>query len=521
MAKKILTLLILLGLTTIGGKPIMPEAEAKIVKSHDLRISVIVIKGNTVFTDEELGALAAEFVGKPINLENMQLLAQVIAEYYLKHGYTTSDAYPSPQQNFREGEVQIFIVEGILETVEIKGLKSVKENYVRERLNIGKVLNTAQLLEKLQILQLNPLFAQIKAELKPGNQPQSSVLNLEIVENPNLNLSLGVDNYGAYNSGEIEADMSFTINSLTGNGDRFSTQFFLSEGSQQIIADYQLPLNSNNGILRLHYEGGESRIIKKPLKRFDIEGNYQKAFVQWRQPVVKTVTDELAWVVEAGWQQSQSFLDDEPFSFFTEIPDSGYHSYTLRIAGEYFKSLPDQALAARGELTLGFDSLDTTSDPYVILRGQTQYLKKINEAWLFSVTLSGQITGSSLGGAEFGILPSEQFPIGGINTVPGYDLNLRRGDNGVNIRGELFYTFLNQPDWGKMQLVPFLAVGKVWNESGIIFEPQNLASMGLSWNWQWHDWQTNLGVAIPLVVENVPSEFRQEFYFSVQKKFSF
>jgi hemolysin activation/secretion protein len=172
-------------------------------------------------------------------------------------------------------------------------------------------------------------------------------------------------------------------------------------------------------------------------------------------------------------------------------------------------------------LTLGFDSLDTTSDPYVILRGQAQYLKKINEAWLFSLTFSGQITGSSLGGAEFGILPSEQFPIGGINTIPGYDLNLRRGDNGVNVRSELFYTFLNQSDWGKMQLVPFLAVGKVWNEGGIIFEPQNLASMGLSWNWQWHDWQTNLGVAIPLVVENVPSEFRQEFYFSVQKKFSF
>jgi hemolysin activation/secretion protein len=78
--------------------------------------------------------------------------------------------------------------------------------------------------------------------------------------------------------------------------------------------------------LRWHYEGGQSKIIKKPLKRFDIEGNYQKAFVQWRQPLLKRVTEELAVVVEGGWQQSQSFLDDEPFSFFSEIPDSGYHS---------------------------------------------------------------------------------------------------------------------------------------------------------------------------------------------------
>ena len=492
-----------------------------ISQNHNLRIVKVIIEGNTVFSDAELEAIISDFVGKPITLENVQLLAKAIAEFYVANGYTTSDAYSFPHQNLLDGEVRILVVEGILEAVEIKGLHSVGENYVRERLNVGKVLNTEQLVEQLQLLQLNPLFASVEAQLKQGSQPQSSILSMKIVENPNFNLTFGIDNYGAFNSGEIEGDANFTINSLTGNGDRLSTQLIISEGSRQIIADYQFPLNRDNEIFRLHYEGGNSKIIKKPLKRFDIEGNYQKAFVQWRRPVVKTVTDELALVVEAGWQQSQSFLEDEPFSFFSDVPDSGYHSYTLRLAGEYFQSLPDRALAARGELTLGLDSLDRTSDPYVIFRAQAQYLKKLNEAWLFSFTFSGQVTGSSLGGAEFGILPSEQFPIGGINTVPGYDLNFRRGDNGVNVRGELFYTFLNQPDGGRMELVPFFAVGKVWNEQGIILKPQNLASVGLSWNWQWNDWQTRLGVAIPLVVDNVASLFRQEFYFSLQKRFSF
>ena len=484
-------------------------------------IQEIVIEGNTVFSERKLRSEVASFLGQPISLEQVQQIAQVLAAYYAAHGYTTSDAYPFPSQTFEGGKVRIVIVEGRLEAIEINRLHSVKENYVRERLSTGQVLNTAQLLEQLQLLQLNPLFASVKAELKPGLQPQSTVLNLEIRENPNLNFSFGMDNYGAYNSGEIQANTSWTLNSLTGNGDRFSTQFFLSEGSQQIIADYQLPLNPQNGIVRLHYEGGNSKIIQAPLAQFEIEGNYQKAFVQWRQPVLKTVTDELALVVEAGWQQSRSFLDNQPFSFFAEIPDGGYHSYTLRVAAEYFQSLPDQALAARGELTVGIDSLETTNDPYLIFRGQAQYLKKLNPAWLLSLTFSGQVTGSSLGGAELGILPSEQFPLGGINTVPGYDLNFRRGDNGVNVRGEIFYTFLNRPDWGRMQLIPFGAGGKVWNEQGRIFKPQNLASLGLSWHWHWRDWQTSLGVAIPLVEENVVQEFRQEFYFSIQKKFSF
>ena len=283
-------------------------------------IEEIIIEGNTVFAEIELQPEIASFLGQPITLENIQKIAKVIAEYYRDHGYTTSDAYPFPSLNFREGKVRIVIVEGILEAIEIKGLQSIRKSYVRERLTaVGKVLNTVQLVEQLQILQVNPLFASVKAELKPGSQPQSSFLSLKIVENPNFNLSFAIDNYGAYNSGEIEGKTQFTINSLTGNGDRFSTQFFLTEGSKQIIVDYQFPLNSQNGILRFHYEGGESKIIREPLKRFDIEGNYQKAFVQWRQPVVKTVSDELAVVVEAGWQQSRSFLDDESFPFFLKF----------------------------------------------------------------------------------------------------------------------------------------------------------------------------------------------------------
>ena len=515
LAKFFLLSLILFPQTECSPAPAVP------VRSDRGEITTVITEGNTVYSDAELEAVIADFVGQPLTLENIQQIAKAIAQFYSLHGYTTSDAYPSPEQNLLSGEVRILVLEGILEAVAVNRLHLVGEKYLRDRLDLGKVLNTEQLLEQLQLLQLNPLFASVKAELKPGSQLQSTVLNLEIVENPHFDLSFGIDNYGAFNSGENQAQTGLTIKSLTGNADRFNSQFFLSEGSQQIIADYQLPVNSDNGMVRLHYQGGQSKIIQKPLKRFEIEGNYQKAFVQWRQPVLKTVTDELALVVEAGWQQSQSFLDDEPFSFFSFIPDSGYHSYTLRLAAEYFQSLPAQAWAARGELTLGVDSLDSTNDPYVIFRGQVQYLKKVNQAGLFSVTLSGQITGSSLGGAEFGILPSEQFPLGGIDTVPGYDLNFRRGDNGVNVRAELFYTFFHQPDWGRMQLVPFFAVGKVWNEQGTIFEPQNLASLGLSCNWNWHDWQTSLGFAIPLVEDNVPSEFKQQFYFSVQKKFSF
>ena len=54
-------------------------------------------------------------------------------------------------------------------------------------------------------------MASVKAELKQGSQPQSTILSLIIKENPNFNLSFGIDNYGAFNSGEIQRNTSVTI----------------------------------------------------------------------------------------------------------------------------------------------------------------------------------------------------------------------------------------------------------------------------------------------------------------------
>ena len=78
---------------------------------------------------------------------------------------------------------------------------------------------------------------------------------------------------------------------------------------------------------------------------------------------------------------------------------------------------------------------------------------------------------------------------------------------------------LDAPEVGKMELVPFVAVGRVWNETITLLPPQTLTSLGLNWQWQWHSWEASLGAAVPLV--DVPSEFEREFYFSIRKRFDF
>lgn len=69
--------------------------------------------------------------------------------------------------------MQIQVVEGELEHIEISGLVRLKEGYVRRRLEAAtkKPLNRRRLEEALQLLQIDSLLERVNAELTAGTTP--------------------------------------------------------------------------------------------------------------------------------------------------------------------------------------------------------------------------------------------------------------------------------------------------------------------------------------------------------------
>ena len=135
-------------------------------------IKQIQVIGSTVFSSEELASITSTYIGKIANFETIEEIARQITELYVTGGYFTSGAYPPPQ-DLSDGVLKIQIIEGQLEAIEIKGLTRIQESYVRNRLTKGNetVLNLNRLEEALQLLQLNPLLARVKAELNQGTAP--------------------------------------------------------------------------------------------------------------------------------------------------------------------------------------------------------------------------------------------------------------------------------------------------------------------------------------------------------------
>ncbi len=501
------------------------EVKEKCFLSEAPLIKEVILEGNSQFLTEELKLITAQFLKQPANLSNLHQIAQAVSQFYWDKGFLTSDAYPLPEQDISQGVVIIKIIEGELETIEITNSSgeiienSLIKDFLSER--AGFPLNVNNLLEGLKLLKTQHNVTKIESELTDGTLPQFSNFKLNIEQGNQFQFQVQGDNYGAFNSGQEQGNLQFIAQDLSGKGDKLAVNGILSEGSEQALIDYEIPLCLIDCLsLQFHYEIGNSEVIRQPLETFDIKGEYQKAFLKIRQPIIKSSQTDLEVDLEMGWQRSETFVLGRRFSFSPQTTDGIYDIYTMRIGTIWGKRWTTGALINRGELTVGADSLSETSDPFILFRLQSNWIEKLNDNLLFSLFGSLQLSPSSLG-QNFGVLPSEQFPIGGFSTVPGYDLNLRRGDNGVNIKADFRQKVLSSSSWGSITLNPYVAFGYVWNKrnEAILLEPTTLGSAGLNIQWKIKGIDINVGVAIPLT--DVSENFEQTTYFSVGSSFSF
>ena len=343
-------------------------------------IKQIVIEGNSKFLDEDLNSITQKFLEQPATLSNLQEIARQVSQFYWDQGFLTSDAYPPLEQDISQGIIFIKVMEGELDKISIiddsgKTIdnKSIKD-FLRRR--GGFPLNINNLLEGLKLLKTQHNVSKIESELQEGSLPKLSNLDLKIKQDSQFNIEVNADNYGAFNSGQEEGKFEFTANDLSGQGDKLVVNGVLSEGSEQALIDYQMPLCLIDCLsLQLHYEFGTSEVIRQPLETFDIEGEFQKFFIEISQPIIKSSQTDLRVDWEMGWQRSETFVLGRRFSFSPQSADGIYDVYTIRTGATWEEKWTTGALINRGEITIGADSLLETSDPFILLRLQSNWIE--------------------------------------------------------------------------------------------------------------------------------------------------
>ncbi len=469
-----------------------PTAEPIEVKGKNISIQV---KGSTIFGSDEIKKAVtpviedfdAEELGEK---EFIEKINNQITQLYLEQGYITSRATPDQEINNRVVEIEV--IEGSLRKIEIKGRKRLNKNYICSRigLGVGIPLNINQLEEQLRLLRSNLLFENVEASLLAAEEGKSD-LSITVTEAVPLVLNFNVDNYSPPSVGSERLGIGLLYRNLTGSGDELSASYSRSTtgGAEVFDLSWKVPVNPMEGTLLVRVAPNRNEVTQSEFQALGIRGERELYEIFFRQPLVRTTREELALSAGFSYQDGQTFVFDRlPFGFGIGPDEDGVsRTSVFKFGQDYVRRDPQGAWSLRSELSFGTNLFDATTNEgsipdgqFFSWLGQVQRVQRLGEDHLLVMQADLQLTPD-------GLLPAHQFVLGGGQSLRGYQQNARSGDNGFRFSIEdRFTVFRDEGGEARLQIVPFVDLGAIWNVSGnpnLLPDQTFLLGAGLGLRW--------------------------------------
>ncbi len=502
------------------------------VTPEDIPANIVVEKFELVnysdlLEEVKLKQVFAPYISRPISLVELLEVQRLLTELLVTEGYITTRAV-IPPQTIKDLTVKIQIIPGTIEEIQINGLSQLQDNYIRSRITkgTGSPLNHDRLLEVLQLLQLDPLVANVSAELSQGIEPNTSLLNVDITEADTFKPGITLDNSKVASIGTFNREAELRENNFLGFGDRFIVAYSNSDGSDSLSnLSYRVPLSAANNTLTFQHNRATNRVVQEPFDALDIENQTTFYQLAYTHPLLRTVGQEIRFGVDLSRQTTATtFLDGEQFPSIVGATNSDGDTIisTLGLFQDYLKRDRASVFYLRSSFILGLDALGSVIDSeqadsqFLAWQGYLEYLNSLSDKQTLSFRSNIQLANDSL-------VPIKQFAVGGFNSVRGYPQNTLLGDNGIFLSAELSHTLLDYRDRAiRLEIIPFIDFGKAWNSETDIEQERNLVAIGTGLKLSINDNLTaRLDFGIPLVdLDDAEGDSLQEngIYFSINTR---
>ncbi len=450
------------------GVPSQPGAVRVLV--HDIHVV-----GSTVFSDAEIDEVTAPFKHRMLLTEDLERLRLALTLMYINKGYLTSGAI-IPDQDVTFDVITVQIIEGKLKRIDVEGNRWFTSSYLRDRLELGirTPVTLDPLNEQLQLLQQDRRIERVNAELRPGDQQGDSLLNVRVADKNPFHAVIEVNNYQTPLVGEFRGIGTLADDNLTGHGDPLSLSYGQSSGAYPIVdASYALPFNRYGTTFSPYYRRYDFNLIEQPFTPLNIHTNTEIIGMSLRQPIYKTMYDEVALSIIGEHLFTQSFIfsgtpDEMTLNTFPGFQNGAATVSALRFAQDWTRRTLDTVLALRSRFSVGLNVLgatinanpDTPDGQFFSWVGQMQAIKQFGDDLLGMQLFSHmdlQLTNSPL-------FPLEQVAIGGRYSVRGYrEVTILRDNSflfSLESRFPLYRWGTGEP---MFQLAPFFDFGHGWN----------------------------------------------------------
>ncbi len=410
--------------------------------SRKILVKTFRVEGFTILSAEEIRSLVSPWEGKELSLEEIQGVANRITGRYRELGYLLVNAHVPPQ-SVRDGEILIRVVVGRLDKVTVAGNKRYSDEFIEKHLSplrSDPTLREATLERSLLILN-DYSYLSVNALLQAGQSPGTTDLVIRAEERRPFSGNLSYDNFGSQSSSRSRLGMTLETGSLLRTGDQLTLrgvtgldQLDLERLSYGRV-DYLVPLGYDGTKVGFYYtnsryESGEE------LGALDINGKSDLLGLYVTHPLIRRLTRRLDVRFGFDYKNLTDYILDETWS------RDRIRVFSLGVSSDFLDEY-------RGRNSLGFTAYrgvrdlfggSGRDDPDVSRKGAdgsfskyTLDLSRFQQLPGYTALIlkgSGQLSADRL-------FVVEQFSLGGMGSVRGFDSSTCNGDSGYTVSAEL------------------------------------------------------------------------------------
>lgn len=434
---------------------------------------------STVLSAEELDALKKPYLHTSVTLKKLYRLVDEINALYETKGYIVCRAGIAPQ-TIKGGIVKISLLEGKTGYVTITGNDTTDASYITDRLPLeeGTVARLTELSD--DVIHFNGTNdVQLRVRLKAGHREGTTDYEIFAFEPEREVWDLFTDNAGAESSGEWRGGLSFYNASMTGVRDSIRLGTLFSDGVKSGSLRYGLPVGKNGQRIDVSFAANSVHTKHGALAPLDVRGHSSAMGLTYTMPVKVTKNHKAEASLTVSHQDSKTnfmqyaWVDDAITSMtgavaFTDYGENSvfYHAHSYTVSD--WENIEAQ---------------EKTSGRYNL----TALYQKMNEdKRLFTARFYGQVAFNHY------LASSEQFYIGGVYSVRGYEENYLSADSGLSMNLEY-----RVPDTHRSEWVWFADGGIVLGHNQ--YDDHAMASIGGGYSWKFAPTATaTVLVGVPL-----------------------
>lgn len=430
-------------LPKVENAPVAPT-QPQAANNAKTLITKIIVTGNTILPPSEINSIIKPFEGKELTVTDMQKVADLITDAFRKKGFITTRAIIPPQKVVNNTLV-LNVVLGLMGELDVRGNHYFRKSLFTKRVTLkkGEPFNYNKLRSDLYNINQYP-DRNVKTVLTPGQNPGETDVLFNVKDQLPIHVGFSYDTFGSRYLERAHYSGTATDDNLLGFDDILTFQYQQAEREAYKLESirYLVPL-TNTTQFGIYSTRNQIQLQKefRPLDdrgKSDVYGGFVNQTL-YNEP-------ELKIVASLGFDYKDVFnfiLGSESSRDLERVAKASFNvDYTDGFNGRnIFNNEIDNGIPDIMGGSMGVDpnsSVPGAGDKFT--KDVVDYLR-LQRLPLDSTLLlkaEGQFASHVLNATE-------QFQLGGINNVRGFDPGTAVGDNGQSATAELGFPVYGIP----------------------------------------------------------------------------